>query len=67
MKRLGDAMEKLEGFPLRTRMEMKAGPQAVTVSNEVLEVKDASPPADMLKIPSGYTKQAPRAPGPPPQ
>ena len=64
-RRLGEAMEKLEGFPLRTRIEMKAGPQAVTLSNEVLEVKTARPPADVLVVPPGYTKQTGRMPGAP--
>jgi len=59
-KRLGEAMEKLEGFPLRTRIDMKAGPQPVTLSNEVLEVKDGSPPSDVLTVPSGFSKQVGR-------
>jgi hypothetical protein len=65
-RRLGEAMDKLEGFPLRTRIEMKAGPHPVTLSNEVLEVKDTSPPADVMKVPAGFTKQAAgRVPGAP--
>jgi hypothetical protein len=64
-RRLGEAMDRLEGFPLRTRIEMKAGPQAVTLSNEVLELKDASPPKEMLAVPAGFTKQAGRLPGAP--
>lgn len=57
-RRLGEAMEKLEGFPLRMRIEMKAGPQPFTVSNEVLEVKEGSAPADVRKVPAGFTKTA---------
>jgi hypothetical protein len=58
-------MASLKGFPLRTHIEMTAGPAPVTLSNEVLEVKEASVPADAMKVPAGYTKQtAPPGPGP---
>ncbi len=66
-RRLGEAMEKVDGFPLRTRIEIKSGEQPVVLSNEVIEVKDGSPPAELLKVPPGFTKQAARpAPPPPP-
>jgi len=64
-QRLGEAMQRVDGFPLRTRIEIKSGGQPVTLSNEVLEVKDGSPPAELLKVPPGFTKQAARS-GPPP-
>jgi hypothetical protein len=64
-RRLGEAMEKLDGFPLRTRIDMKGGPHPISLSNEVLEIKEASPPGDVLKVPAGFTKQAPRVGAPP--
>jgi hypothetical protein len=57
-RQLGEAIEKLDGFPLRTRIEAQTGGQPVTLSNEVLEVREGSPPADVLTVPSGFTKQA---------
>ncbi len=62
-RQLGEAVEKLEGFPLRTRIEASAGAQSVTVSNEVLDVREASPPPEVRTVPAGFTKQA--APGAP--
>ena len=36
-------------------------------TNEVLEVKEGTPPKDVLTVPPGYAKSAPRGmPGPPP-
>lgn len=64
-RRLGEAMEKLDGFPLRTRIDLTTGPQTITLSNEVLEVKDGSPPKDLLSVPPGYTKQSTRTAAPP--
>ena len=66
-QRLGEAMEKIEGFPLRTRIEIKSGQQPVVLSNEVLEVKGGSPPADVMAVPKGFTKQEARPAGPPPR
>jgi hypothetical protein len=66
-KRLGEAMEKLKGFPLRTKIDMKTGANPISLSNEVLEVREGAPPKDALTVPSGYAKTAPRGmSGPPP-
>jgi hypothetical protein len=65
-KRLGEAMEKLKGFPLRTKIDMKTGGNPISLSNEVLEVKDGAPPKDVLTVPAGYAKTTPRAMAPPP-
>ncbi len=62
-RQLGAAMAQLPGFPLRTRIETKAGGQTFLVSNEVVEVKEGSPPADVLAIPPGYTLQPLPGPG----
>lgn len=64
-RRLGEAMERLEGFPLRTRIEIKSGGQPTVLSNEVIDVKDGSPPRELLTVPSGFTKQAARPATPP--
>jgi hypothetical protein len=63
-RRLGEAMSQIKGFPLRTRIETKAGPQPVVLSNEVLDVKEATPPAEMLAVPAGFAKQTVGAPPP---
>ena len=60
-------MEKLKGFPLRTKIDMKTGANPITMSNEVLDVREAAVPKDVLAVPSGYAKAASRGmPGPPP-
>jgi hypothetical protein len=58
-RQLGEAIEKLSGFPLRTRIEAKTGAQPVVLSNEVIEVAEGSPPAEMRAVPKGYDKVAP--------
>jgi len=66
-RRLGDAMAQIKGFPLRTRIETRTGGQTMVLSNEVLEVKEAGAPPEMLAPPAGFTKQAmaaPPGPGP---
>ena len=66
-RRLGEAMEKLKGFPVRTKIDMKTGGQPISLTNEVLEVKEGTPPKDVLTVPPSYAKAAPRGmPGPPP-
>jgi hypothetical protein len=66
-RRLGEAMQQLKGFPLRTKIDMKTGGNPISLTNEVVEVKEGSPPKDALTVPSGYAKTAPRGmPGPPP-
>jgi hypothetical protein len=66
-RRLGEAMQNLKGFPLRTKIDMKTGGNAITMSNEVLDVREGAPPKDALTVPNGYAKAASRGmPGPPP-
>jgi hypothetical protein len=66
-RRLGEAMQKLKGFPLRTKIDMKTGGNPISLTNEVSEVKEGNPPKDALTVPPGYAKTAPRGmPGPPP-
>jgi len=61
-KQLGAAMEKIPGFPLRTRIETKTGSGTVVLSNEVLSIRDGKAPAEVLAVPAGFTKQTPGAP-----
>jgi len=63
-RRLGEAMSTLSGFPLRSRIEAKTGPQSQSfvVSTEVLEVKDGSAPKEMVEVPSGFTRRQPPPP-----
>ena len=57
-RRLGEAMQHVQGFPLRTRIETQTGGQTTILANEVLDVKEGTAPADVLKVPAGYTRQA---------
>ena len=57
-RRLGEAMQHVQGFPLRTRIETQTGGQTTILANEVLDVKEGAAPADVLKVPSGYARQA---------
>jgi len=65
-RRLGEAMHNLKGFPLRTKIDMNTGGNPISLSNEVSDVREGTPPKDVLTVPSGYTKTTPRMPGPPP-
>jgi hypothetical protein len=63
-RQLSEAIEKLKGFPLRTRVEAKTAGQNVVLSNDVIEVREGSAPADVRGVPAGFTKQA-TPPAPP--
>jgi hypothetical protein len=56
-RQLGQAIQKVKGFPLRTRIETKMSEKTVVLSNEVLDLKEAPTPAEMRTVPSGYTRQ----------
>lgn len=56
---LATALGKVKGMPLRTTITMKAGPQTVTTTSEVLEVIQKTAPSDVLGVPAGFTKQEP--------
>jgi hypothetical protein len=56
-RRLADAMSSLNGFPLRSRVETRVSRSVFVVSSEVLEVQEASAPADVLQVPAGFTRQ----------
>jgi hypothetical protein len=55
---LAAAIAKLNGVPLRTRMTVAMGPRKVESGTEVLEVREATPPADLLTVPAGFKKAA---------
>jgi hypothetical protein len=65
-RQLSEAIEKLSGFPLRTRVEAKTPGQNVVLSNDVIEVREGSPPADVRGVPAGFAKQATPAIAPTP-
>jgi hypothetical protein len=58
--KLAAALAKLHGIPMRTAMTITMGPQKAETTTEVLEVREAAPPAELLRVPEGFTK------GPPP-
>jgi hypothetical protein len=60
-QRLGEAMSSIKGFPLRSRIESKSGGSAFVVSSEVLEVNEASPPAEVMQVPAGFSRLGPTA------
>jgi hypothetical protein len=55
-KQLGDALQKINGFPLRTDIQAKSPNGTFVVSNEVVDVKEGTPPADALTVPAGYKR-----------
>ena len=48
------AMTQVNGIPLRTELKVNLGPQGTTTTNEVVAVREASPPAEMITVPEGY-------------
>jgi hypothetical protein len=58
--KLAAALAKLQGIPMRTAMTITMGPQKAETTTEVLEIREAAPPAELLRVPDGFTK------GPPP-
>jgi Domain of unknown function (DUF4412) len=57
MDRYTDAVAALGGFPVRTATTMKVEGTPDRVSEkEVLEIKEAAPPPDMLAVPEGFNK-----------
>lgn len=61
--KLGEAMAKLKGFPLRTNVTYVMGPITAGFATEVLSVTTQPAPPEMLAIPADARKVAPRAPG----
>jgi hypothetical protein len=61
-RRLAEAMVKVDGFPLRARIEASGGEQAIVITNEAFEVREGSPPRALLDVPPGFTPSASAAP-----
>jgi hypothetical protein len=61
-RQLGAAMQKIPGFPLRTRIETKTAGGTVVLSNEVLSLREGETPKDLLAVPPGFAKQELGAP-----
>lgn len=60
---VAEAMSKIKGLPLRTSMTMAMGPSKTTFVTEALEIKEESPPPDVLTVPQGCKKVEPAALG----
>ncbi len=57
-QRLGEALARIDGVPVKMQVEVKTGARTMQLSNEVLEVREGSPTPDLLAVPPGFTKQA---------
>ncbi len=55
---LAQALARVQGMPLRTGMAATLGKSSFSTATEVLSVSTAKPPADVLAVPSGFTKTA---------
>lgn len=55
-RQLAQAMKSVKGFPLRTVLVVAMGPMKTTVTTETLDVREGSPPADVMTVPEGFRK-----------
>ncbi|MFI5366269.1 MAG: DUF4412 domain-containing protein [Candidatus Binatia bacterium] len=56
MDRVAAAIAAIKGMPMRQELSIVKGPITLTSTMEVLEVSEKAPPADVLKVPDGFTK-----------
>jgi len=61
--KLGEAMAKLKGFPLRTSVTYAVGPITAGFATEVQSVTMQAAPPEVMTIPTDARKVAPRTPG----
>lgn len=54
--RVAAAVAAVKGMPMRQELSIVKGPMTLTSTMEVLEVSEKAPPADILKVPDGFTK-----------
>ena len=54
-----EEMKKIKGVQVRTILTQKIMNQTMTSTTELLEFKDGKAPADLLNVPSGYTRKGP--------
>jgi hypothetical protein len=60
---LSEALAQVNGFPLKTVTAIGSGEDTQTVTDEVLSVRQESPPAELLTVPADWKKVArPEAP-----
>jgi hypothetical protein len=64
-RQLGLALDRVPGFPLRTRIETRSGGQRILMSNEVIEVKEGPLPPALRTVPAGFSRQTPGTPAAP--
>ena len=59
--RIAEAVAQHKGLALRTEMSSALGKQKMTTTSEVVEVREQSPPPDMLRVPPGFKEvEAPK-------
>jgi len=54
--RLAGELAKYDGVPLRSKMTLSMGPRTFDTSTEVIEVRQAAPPSEVLAVPAGFKK-----------
>jgi len=64
-RRLAEARSQIKGLPLRVTATVRLGTQTITSSNEVVEITEEAPPADLLTVPNGYVQSEDVKPGMP--
>jgi len=61
--KLSEALAKAKGVALRTTTTITMGTHKMTSTREVTQVSDKAAPADVLEVPTGFSKMAMPAPG----
>jgi hypothetical protein len=61
---LAEALSKVQGFPLKTVTAIGSGEDTETMTDQVVSIKEESPPADLLTVPRDW-KKIPRPDAPP--
>ncbi len=57
--KLAEALAELKGIPLRSIMTVATGQSRMTSTTEVVEVREAPAPPDVLRVPDGFRKTEP--------
>jgi hypothetical protein len=57
--KLAEALAGLKGIPLRSTMTLAMGQSTTTSATEVVEVREAPVPPDVLRVPDGFRKTEP--------
>ncbi len=56
---VGMAIVQTKGTPLRITSTIQIGPQKIQSVSEITEIAEKSPPAQLTKVPAGYSKKEP--------